>query len=187
MRMLEVRGSTKRLLSSLVITIAAGCAPHGQGDPCTPEAISRDGFAPSEVYVETSSVQCSTRVCMVFHLRGNPECQAEDARCTESASPSNACFSAGGDRLCLGVDLPGEIQITENSPDRVFCTCRCSAEQGNASLPLCQCTDGFRCVPASDPGGGYCVPNALAIDAGICANDAECPGGQRCDATHHCR
>lgn len=77
----------------------------------------------------------------------------------------------------------------ENSDERVFCSCRCSAG-GNPSLPLCQCTEGYRCVPDGDPGGGYCVPDQVAINStpAICENDSECLGvGGICDpATRHC-
>lgn len=169
-----------------------GCAPVGQGDPCTPEAIPGNGFVSNEVYVETSSVQCRTRVCMVYHLQGNPECVAGDPRCS-GGTGDNPCVS-GTTSLCVQVDDPGQVQIDPNSPDRVFCTCRCSAG-GNSSLPLCQCTEGFRCVPDSDPGGGYCVPNDLALhpatgQPAICVSDDECAtlgGSQVCDATGHCR
>jgi len=179
-------------LVGVCLAIAGGCAPAGQGDPCTPEAIPANGFVANEVYIETSSVQCRTRVCMVYHLTGNPECVTGDPRC--SSTTSNACVYMAGTtttNLCVGTDDPAMVQIDANSPDRVFCTCRCSAG-GNSSLPLCQCTDGFRCVPDTDPGGGYCVPNELALASGICANDAECARSGStsslvCDATHHCR
>ena len=170
-----------------------GCAPVGQGDPCTPESIPGDGFVANEVYVETSSVQCRTRVCMVYHLKGNPECEdVVDDRCLPGhAAPNNPCQDGSttpATSRCVEPDLPDMVQTEDNSPDRIFCTCRCSAS-GNASLPLCQCTDGFRCIPDTDPGGGYCVPNDLAIAQGICANDGECAtqsGAHTCDATHHC-
>lgn len=187
----------RRQFAGLAVTLvgaglslaSVGCAPTGQGDPCTPEAIPGNGFVSNEVYVETSSVQCRTRVCMVFHLQGNPECTSGvDARCGQGPGPSNPCVTSAAN-LCVQVDDPGQVQIDANSPDRVFCTCRCSAN-GNAALPLCQCTEGFRCVPDSDPGGGYCVPNDLALHERICANDAECTtlgSSLTCDASHHCR
>ncbi len=180
--------------SAILVTVGlglavggGGCAPVGQGDPCTPEAIPGNGFAMNEVYVETSSVQCRTRVCMVYHLTGNPECTQGDPRCAGGGT-DNPCVS-GGTQICVQADNPAVVQIDANSPDRVFCTCRCSA-MGNAALPLCQCTQGFRCVPDSDPGGGYCVPNDLALVQRICANDAECTtlgSSLVCDPTHHCR
>jgi hypothetical protein len=177
---------TLSLASLLFGLVAVGCAPSGQGDPCTPEAIPAGGFSSMEVYVETSSVQCRTRVCMVYRLTGSPQCPAGSSQCTP---PSGMCL--GGTpptSLCLVAETPGTISTDDHSPDRVFCTCRCSAG-GNASLPLCHCTDGYRCVPDSDPGGGYCVPNELGIAAGLCFSDSECPGAARgsCDpTTHHC-
>src|SRR6185312_12198775 len=115
-------------------------------------------------------VQCRTRVCMVYHLLGNPECTAGVTdNCPPPAGPTNPCIN-GTTSLCIEADNPDLVQIEDVSPDRVFCTCRCSAS-GNSSLPLCQCTDGFRCVPDTDPGGGYCVPNELALASGICASD----------------
>ncbi len=179
------------LVSLGVSVVGAGCAPSGQGDPCTPESIPSDGFVANEVYVETSSVQCRTRVCMVFHLTGNPECTSGvDADCGRPPAPGNSCVAPDGDNLCVQVDDPANVQIDDNSPDRVFCTCRCSAG-GNASLPLCQCTQGYRCIPDTDPGGGYCVLDALALQAGICNSDAECVtlGSTlgTCDESHHCR
>ena len=192
MRTSAVLVSAKRLAAVTLVMAglasAGGCAPVGQGDPCTPEAIPSNGFIADEVYVETSSVQCRTRVCMVYHLTGNPECTQGDPRCSAPPAENPCRVSAMGD-LCIIADLPDMVQDDAKSPDRVFCTCRCSAG-GNSSLPLCQCTDGFRCVPDTDPGGGYCVPNELAIASRICANDAECArigASLTCDATHHCR
>ena len=58
-------------LLGLVLAVSAGCAT-GVGDPCTPEVIPDDGFKNSEAYIETSSVQCQTRVCGVFKYQGDP-------------------------------------------------------------------------------------------------------------------
>lgn len=171
---------------ALALLGSVGCAPSGQGDPCTPEAIPSGGFSPREVYVETSSVQCRTRICMVYHLSGNPECEEGiSPHCPTPATASAECTSAGGS-LCVTSPVPDVVSTNDNALDRVFCTCRCSAG-GNPSLPLCRCTDGFRCVPDADPGGGYCVPNELAIAQNICVSTDECTGGRTCDpTTHHC-
>jgi hypothetical protein len=183
--------SVARLLAALAACAllaggAVGCAPTGLGDPCTPEAIPTGGFSPREVYVESGSVQCRTRTCMVFHLDGNPECTPDCMQC--GAGGSAACprctMGAGGTFGC--VDTTGTPEL-ENSDERVFCSCRCSAG-GNPALPLCRCTEGFRCVPDGDPGGGYCVPNEVATHStpAICEHDEECTSGT-CDlATRHC-
>ena len=126
--------------------------------PCAPIAVPSSGFVADEVYVENTNVACSS-VCMVFHLAGNPDCPAGDARC---AGPvASACFDATmGRSLCLEADDPSRTQTEPSSPDRVFRSCRCSAA-GNPSLPLCTCPSNGTCVADTDPGGGYCVPTAL--------------------------
>ena len=56
---------------SLVVT---ACANEGVGDPCIPEAVQCDsegrncGFQKTESYVEASSVQCRSRLCIVHKL-----------------------------------------------------------------------------------------------------------------------
>ncbi len=60
-----------RYLLGLLLAISAGCAT-GVGDPCQPEQIPDDGFKETEAYIETSSVQCETRVCGVFKYVGDP-------------------------------------------------------------------------------------------------------------------
>jgi hypothetical protein len=196
----RMRGSVMtvgaRLLSAVAIGTflalsAIGCAPVGLGDPCTPEAIPAGGFTPREVYIESGSVQCRTRTCMVFHLDANPECTPNCSACAQGGSDvcPRCTPNDEGRYVCV---TEGEPRLA-NSDERVFCSCRCSAS-GNPSLPLCQCTEGYRCVPDGDPGGGYCVPDEVATHPPmglestlICENDEECLGGLRCDAaTRHC-
>jgi len=148
----------------LLGAMMSGCPARGIGDPCVPEAIPGGGFDQREIYVETSSVQCRTRTCMVFRLSGDPSkvvgeesCPAGTAGCVDRALPVNV----------------------SNSAERVFCTCRCSATDGDSNTPLCDCTDGFHCVDVLTAGGagvrgGYCVPNEL------CTADEDCASG-RCN------
>lgn len=71
---------------TLLAIAAVGCQPGtGVGDPCDPESIPGGGFDPQEVYLETSSVQCRTRVCMVYEIMGLPsdsEANQNDVYCT---------------------------------------------------------------------------------------------------------
>ena len=56
---------------------ALGCQSGGVGDPCTPEDEYRqdfNGYAVSEVNVESKSFQCETRVCIVNHFQGRVSC-----------------------------------------------------------------------------------------------------------------
>ncbi|MEM7447833.1 MAG: hypothetical protein AAF355_06290 [Myxococcota bacterium] len=115
------------------------------GDPCEPEAIPVDsagnrGFDSTEAYLETSSVQCRTRVCMVYRLNGLPF-EPGSEECSDS---NEACNSA------------------ETIEQKVYCTCRCDTAEG-VSGETCSCPSGYRCVPVLDSegaGGGirgsYC-------------------------------
>lgn len=164
------------LLASLAIPVLSACEVRGIGDPCTPEAIPAGGFDAREVYVETSSVQCRTRTCMVFRLRGNPECvrSADPARNTCTTGPECSVTTMEGTQsTCVDGDTDSVLDAT--SLQRVFCSCRCSAA-GDVNTPLCACTEGFHCVDVLTAGGvgvqgGYCVPNDL------CTTDDDCPGG----------
>lgn len=130
----------------LMLTIPAmlvGCRASGVGDPCVPEVVPEDGFNAAEAYLETSSVQCRTRVCMVYQLQGDPSRTRED------------CEAEFGTGACP--NNPRQIDIDE----RVYCTCRCDAPVGNGA-PLCACGDGFTCTQVLDLGGdgirgSYCV------------------------------
>ena len=122
--------------------VLVGCEAPGVGDPCVPESIPEGGFDQDEVYLETSSVQCRTRVCMVYQLGGDPTMAEED------------CIAAGGSN-CAQFAQGTEID------DRVYCTCRCDSPTQGAST--CECPSGFICQPTLDeeagPGiaGSYCV------------------------------
>ena len=135
--------SVPALLGLALLGLAVGCAPSPVGDPCVPETIPGDGFDSSEVYIETSSVQCVTRICMVYQLDGNPERIVGTPSCADGATD---CITAS--------------QLANH----VTCSCRCdvtSAADENA--PLCNCPDGFSCEPVVTTGGAgvrgsYCVP-----------------------------
>ncbi len=131
-------------------TGAVACAPSGVGDPCTPENIPPGGFDEREAYVETGSVQCRTRVCLVYRYQGDPtRCEREEC------------------------DQLDQQQVA----DRVFCSCRCRAPEGQ---PTCECAEGFVCtedyiisserVPGTQ--GAYCVKRDLYCednpDATVC-------------------
>ena len=58
--------------------LMSACADTGVGDSCVPEQVPAGGFLASETYLETSSVQCATRVCLVRELDGDPNNLQED-------------------------------------------------------------------------------------------------------------
>lgn len=119
-------------------TAGAGCASSAVGDPCIPEQVPEGGFLASETYLETSSVQCATRVCIVRGLDGDPN--NLEPECT------------GGDATCVS---PSNVERS------VYCSCRCDAPEGSG-VPTCGCPGGFLCEEILETGGdgirgSYCV------------------------------
>jgi hypothetical protein len=65
------------LLAATLGLSAIGCQGGGVGDPCVPEDEYRqdfNGYAMTEVNVESKSFQCETRVCIVNHFQGRVSC-----------------------------------------------------------------------------------------------------------------
>lgn len=86
------------------------CTPEGVGDPCEPEscppALDPDGnpitgvcgWENQEVYLEHFSLQCRTRVCMVFRADENWE-----PYCTRRCGPGAAIKGCGAKYKCMEV------------------------------------------------------------------------------------
>ncbi len=132
---------------SLVLLAGTGCNNSSVGAPCSPEQVPAGGFLSSETYLETSSVQCATRVCLVRNLDGDPNNLIEDD-CPR------------GEETCV---LASEVE------QNVYCSCRCGAPAGSG-LPTCPCPDGFMCEEVLETGGdglrgSYCVRNPAAPPA----------------------
>lgn len=132
------------LLVSCACAVLAGCSEPAVGAPCLPERVPPDGFERSEAYVETPSVQCETRVCLVYRLLGDPR-----EGCQEVTCPMD-------DDDCV----PLVCADSEEADERIYCSCRCDAP--NADFAECECPDGFSCeqvLREGGPGvqGGYCV------------------------------
>jgi hypothetical protein len=138
------------LALALMFSWLVGCATPAVGDPCLPEQVPETGFDDREAYVESSSVQCETRVCIVYHLRGDPR---------EGCTPVECAM---GDMNCV----PKACANQDDIENRVYCTCRCNS--GNTGFAECECPDGFSCVDVLEQGGpgvrgGYCVKNNTSI------------------------
>ena len=123
---------------SLLCLAGTACSNSAVGDPCSPESVPEGGFLASETYLETSSVQCATRVCLVRGLMGDPNnLQEEDC--------------PRGEATC----------VPASDVDRnVYCSCRCGAPSGSAAA--CDCPGGFICEEVLETGGdgirgSYCV------------------------------
>ena len=118
--------------------LAGACSESGVGDACVPEQVPPGGFLASETYLETSSVQCATRVCLVRNLAGDPN------------------------KICEETNEPGCVPADEVA-EKVYCSCRCGAPAGS-SVPTCSCPGGFTCEEVLETGGdglrgSYCVRN----------------------------
>jgi hypothetical protein len=138
-KFLELMG----LVAISLLCLVAGCSTSAVGDPCVPEQVPEGGFLASETYLETSSVQCATRVCLVRGLMGDPSNLQED----ECPRGPDTC-------------------VSESDVERsVYCSCRCDAP-GGTGLPTCGCPGGFICEEVLETGGdglrgSYCVRDPL--------------------------
>ncbi|MFZ1864327.1 MAG: hypothetical protein WAU39_08910 [Polyangiales bacterium] len=133
---------------SLFWLAGTGCSSSAVGDPCVPEQVPEGGFLPSETYLETSSVQCATRVCLVRELQGgNPGGDPNNLQEDDCPQGEATCVSAA------------EVERS------VYCSCRCAAPAGS-DLPTCGCPSGFTCEEVLETGGdglrgSYCVRDPL--------------------------
>jgi hypothetical protein len=101
-----MRRSLKLLATALLLSIWAGCTPEGVGDPCEPESCPPSETEPGtcdwqyeEVYLEHFSLQCRTRVCMVFRY----EETLHEPYCTRRCGPSAAYVKCPGGYACAEV------------------------------------------------------------------------------------
>jgi len=65
-----------------LLSLAVGCVGDPVGAPCIPETVPEGGFVERETYVETSSPQCETRLCIARGVRGDPRPGCEGDGCT---------------------------------------------------------------------------------------------------------
>jgi hypothetical protein len=127
----------------LLAVLPIGCATPPVGAPCLPEQVPENGFDGRESYIETASLQCETRVCVVHKLRGDPR-----EPCTPTATRECAARAA--------------------IEDSVYCSCRCDSD--GVSDSDCECPAGFSCdelLDHRDQGvkGRYCIKKR-AVSAG---------------------
>jgi len=177
-----IRTSSK-LLAALAFTLglsALGCESGGVGDPCIPEDEYRqnfNGFASSEVNIESKSFQCETRVCIVNHFQGRVSCpygqeatdvdslQPDDpGRCRIPGTPGTTTSSIDNSNIDE-ITVPVEPQLVErNAENTVYCSCRCKGPDPNARY--CECPSGYECselvrelgLPGrAQLAGSYCV------------------------------
>jgi hypothetical protein len=121
--------------TGLLAACLLACSTPAVGAPCLPEQVPANGFDPRESYIESSSVQCESRVCVVYKLAGDPR---------ESCNPAQNPNCAD----------PAEVE------ESVYCTCRC--DSFGQSDNDCDCPSGYRCTRLLTNGdlgvnGKYCI------------------------------
>lgn len=152
---------------------ALGCESGGVGAPCIPEDEYNqnfNGFALTEVNVESRSFQCETRVCIVNHFQGRVSCPygqddpmgsnlppTDRARCRVPGSSGDTCVDPSGNVIrdagtCQApntnvdeIKVPVDPQLVfRSAEDTVYCSCRCKGPDPTAVY--CECPSGFECA-----------------------------------------
>jgi hypothetical protein len=175
--------------AALLGLMALGCDSGGIGDPCVPEDEYQqnfNGFAETEVNVESKSFQCETRVCIVNHFRGRVSCPYgqtqgnidmlnpdDPARCRVPGTDGKHCLDGNNHVACTNaaqvnidaITVPVAPQLLDRTAqDTVYCSCRCKGPDPNANY--CECPSGYECSELVKelglPGraqlaGSYCI------------------------------
>lgn len=160
--------SASLLAVSLVALFATGCQTSGVGDPCIPQAIPPGGFREGDIVIETTSVMCRTRVCLVTGFTGDPTREIIDEN-NNTCDPDAAVQDAIARDAAVPLDDAGEVDETADPGCRtraevrehVYCSCRCGTT-GDLNVPTCDCPSGFQCTELQQGGGSsvagsYCV------------------------------
>lgn len=134
-------------MAVLMALFAVGCEAPAVGDPCEPSVVPTGGFQRTEVYLESPSLQCRTRVCIVNHYRGDLILDPRE-----------------GDMIGEEVEPCGETCGWANIEDRIYCTCKCGVTAGGdpQTITCDECPDTYECCPVFSIGGegfkgDYCV------------------------------
>lgn len=135
------------LLAVLGASILGGCEAPAVGDPCKPAVVPEGGFQPSEVYLESPSLQCRTRVCIVNHYRGDLILDPRE-----------------GDGIAEFEGRSPDPGVWDHIEDRIYCTCKCGVTAGGdpQTVTCEECPESFVCCPIFSIGGegfkgDYCV------------------------------
>jgi hypothetical protein len=187
-----IRNLSFSLLAPIsLVLFALGCESGGVGEPCTPEDEYQEdfnGFAVTEVNVESRSFQCETRVCLVNHFRGRVSCpygqsatEATTRVPDQGRTAEDLCRIPGSnDPITVAVDAQ---LVNRKTSETVYCSCRCDGPQSNARY--CECPSGYSCSKLIDDikkGGGqlagsYCIKEGTELlgapDRTVCVASAK--------------
>ncbi len=117
------------VLPAAMVLLLIGCAPTGVGDPCTPEVEPEGGYLVSDVVLETSSLQCRTRACLVFNL---------ESFCTKRCEIDSDCladtFEEGPGQDGLGpAYCEANVQIGGPATIGTYCVPASASKRGESA------------------------------------------------------
>jgi len=190
------------LTAAAAVTVMSvqGCKQTGVGDPCIPELEydpTFNAFTLGDVYLESKSFQCQTRLCLVNHFRGRLTCPYGQSLMggppNGAASPCNLpgskCDQGSKTGCVVGKNMSAEVPsqcANHRAEIAVYCSCRCANTMGktNDGSNYCSCPDGYACkqlVTSTGLGnegltGAYCVKATDTFDPST-------SGCEPCDAT----
>jgi hypothetical protein len=123
----EVRMKATYVTLGFLLLLAAACQPGGVGDPCDPISCPspdpdnsppgwlRCDWEEEEIYLEGRSLQCRTRVCMVFRIDKNYQdplltSEIQGPYCTRPCGPGATYEECPAGYCCMSVVTSGESQ-----------------------------------------------------------------------------
>jgi hypothetical protein len=154
------------------------------------------GFDVNEVNVESGSVQCQTRTCLVNHFQGRVSCPYGQSEADLALAPNDPrrCRipgkSGANDADAIGTAVKPQ-RVDRRADDAVYCSCRCDGPDKNARY--CDCPSGFSCTKlidelglgSSELTGSYCVRDDTQFHGSVglecssetasCGNDGKNP------------
>lgn len=194
-------------MGAVTLVSVEGCKQTGVGDPCTPELEYQptfNGFTLGDVYLESKSFQCQTRLCLVNHFRGRTSCPyGQQSNATPPNGGDKSCFVPGSNVSICGAggvwngtacatirnaEVPAQC-ANRRADSAVYCSCRCANESGKTDdgANYCGCPDGFVCTQLVAPTnlgnegltGAYCIKKATDYDPASSCEPCD-PSQQNC-------
>ena len=197
-------------VGAVALLSVEGCKQSGVGDPCIPELEyqpSYNAFTLGDVFLESKSFQCQTRLCLVNHFRGRVSCpygqqataappNGGDKSCYVSGSDVGVCGAGGvwnfATKVCdnlKNAEVPAQC-ANRRADSAVYCSCRCANESGKTDdgANYCSCPDGFVCTQLVAPTklgnegltGAYCIKKGSEYDPASSCDSCD-PSLKNCD------
>jgi hypothetical protein len=151
--------------------LALACESGQIGQPCIPEdeySPILSGFSLGEINVESPSLQCESRLCLVNHFQGRVSCPygQTGADLGKPGTAPERCRIPGtaGQEASDQVKVPVAAWNVERPPEvAVYCSCRCDGP--DPSRHYCRCPPGYECRPllstfglgSDELEGSYCL------------------------------